>query len=261
MDPGLLQVTQGTFQAARIHFRQRSRIVAVTYSESLVARGLRGIYRLPLDYAATVGEFSLAVSVRGSTSRPVARGNAWQAIAFSGNGSDYQLKVDRRDHAPQGTLEVAVGLPSGPRTLIQTLDGRDISMPSFIGTRKAERMLPHTVGIIWDSSWSGATRNHAREPRCWTLISRMRGEVRLTRIRNIAEPTLRFTVVDGDWHAPRRVETTIYDGATDLSAFRRRVRRIPDVQRWPDNFGDGTCRKRAYRFMRFRRAPNPIRPG
>src|SRR6185369_8308361 len=54
---------------------------------------------------------------------------------------------------------------------------------------------------------------------------------------------LRFTVVDGDWHALRRaLETTIYDGATDLSAFRAEesVGEYLMFSDGLDNFGDGT---------------------
>ena len=248
VDPGLLQVTRGNNFKLRVYpiFAQRSRIVRVIYSESLVARGWQGIYRLPLEYAATVGEFSLAVSVRGSTSRPVAGGSAGQGLAFSGDAQAYKLKLLRRDHAPRGALEVAVGVPSGPRTLIHTVDGREYFHAELpVGTRKAERALPRRVGIIWDSSWSGATRNHTRELALLdAYFSRMRnGEVHLTRIRNIAEPTAKFAVVDGNWHALRRaLESTVYDGATDLGAFRAEesVGEYLMFSDGLDNFGDGT---------------------
>src|SRR5262249_52133130 len=46
------------------------------------------------------------------------------------------------------------------------------------------------------------------------------GEVRLTRLRDAAEPAQTFRVQKGDWRTLRQaLETTPYDGATNLGAF------------------------------------------
>ena len=45
-------------------------------------------------------------------------------------------------------------------------------------------------------------------------------EVRLTKVRDAAEPAESFSVRGGDWRALRRaLESTVYDGATNLGAF------------------------------------------
>lgn len=248
VDPGLLQVTQGNNFKVRVYPipAQRSRTVAVTYSESLATRQARGIYRLPLEYAATVDEFTLDVSVRGSTSRPIASGEAAQGLSASSDANEHRLQSQQRNHVPRGILEIAVALPPGPRTLVQSHGGRDYFYAEIpVGTVKAARTLPRTVGIVWDSSLSGASRNHARE---LTLLdayfSRLRnGEVRLTRIRNSAEPVETFTITDGKWHTLRRaLESTVYDGATNLGAFEpdESVGEYLMFTDGLDNFGDGT---------------------
>ena len=69
---------------------------------------------------------------------------------------------------------------------------------------------------------SGAARDHGRE---FALLDAYfktlrDGEVRLTRIRDVAEPALKFRIADGDWRTLRKeLEATAYDGATNLGAF------------------------------------------
>jgi hypothetical protein len=51
------------------------------------------------------------------------------------------------------------------------------------------------------------------------------GEVRLTRIRDVAETAQRFAIVNGNWRELRdALKATAYDGATNLSAY------VPDVE-------------------------------
>ncbi len=229
VDPGLLQVTQGNNFKLRVYpiFAQRTRTVAIRYSENLATRGAQGIYRLPLEYGSKVGEFSLAVSVNGSTARPVPGGAPGRGLAFTGAAGAYELKTEHRDHAPKGVFEVAVGLPAGVRTLTQEHDGRKYFYSELpAGSTRHARKLPAAVGVIWDSSGSGAARNHTRELALLdAYFARMRnGEVRLTRIRDAAEPVETFRIVEGDWRALRRaLESTIYDGATNFGSF------VPDA--------------------------------
>jgi hypothetical protein len=230
VDPGLLQVTQGNNFKLRVYpiFAQRTRTVAIRYSENLATRGAQGIYRLPLEYGSKVGEFSLAVNVNGSTARPVPGGAAGRGLVFTGAAGAYQMKTEHRDHAPNGVLEVAVGLPAGVRTLTQEHDGRRYFYAELpAGSARIARKLPAAVGIIWDSSGSGAGRNHARELALLdAYFARMRnGEVRLTRIRDAAEPVETFSIAEGDWRVLRRaLESTIYDGATSFGSF------VPDAE-------------------------------
>src|SRR6185295_17569612 len=85
VDPGLLQATQGNNFKVRVYpiLPQRTRTVAIRYSESLAIRGTQATYRLPLDYGGRVGELSLALSVRGSIGRPVLRGAGAGKAAFT----------------------------------------------------------------------------------------------------------------------------------------------------------------------------------
>ena len=98
-----------------------------------------------------------------------------------------------------------------------------ISMPNC----RCRRAPPRAhCRLVWDSSGSGAARDHVRE---FALLDayfrRMRhGEVRLTRIRDTAEAAQSYRVVDGAWRELRAaLEATPYDGATNLGAF------VPDT--------------------------------
>ncbi|MGH8616688.1 MAG: VIT domain-containing protein [Burkholderiales bacterium] len=224
VDPGLLQTTEGNNFKLRVYpiFAGGKRTVAVRYSENLDREGGRGVYRLPLAYGARVAAFSLAIAVKGATARPVLSGADLPGLAWSREQDAYTLATERRDQALQGVLEVAVALPAGPRTLTQIVEGRRYFFAEMpVGTRKLERSLPAVVGLLWDSSASGAARNHAREFELLeAYFQRMRnGEVRLTRLRDAAEPAESFRIVNGDWRALRRaLETTVYDGATNFGA-------------------------------------------
>jgi hypothetical protein len=224
VDPGLLQATEGNNFKLRVYpiLAGGKRTVAIRYSENLHREGGRSVYRLPLAYGTRVAAFSLAIAVKGATARPVLSGVELPGLAWSREPEAYTLATERRDQALQGVLEIAVAMPAGPRTLTQVVEGRRYFFAEMpVGTRKLERPLPAMVGLLWDSSASGATRNHARELELLdAYFARMKnGEVRLTRLRDTAEPTASFRIVNGDWRALRRaLETTVYDGATNFGA-------------------------------------------
>jgi hypothetical protein len=87
----------------------------------------------------------------------------------------------------------------------------------------APRPLPKSVQIVWDASGSGARRRIDRE---LALLDAYFAAVRdtsvtLVRVADVAAPPQTFAVRGGDWRALRRsLETTVYDGASNLGAVR-----------------------------------------
>ena len=229
IDPGLLQVTQGNNFKLRVYPlpAQGTRQVLVRYAETLRQRGGRLVYRLPLDYADSLDSFRLDVDVAGTNSAPLQSRGQLDGLDFKPAGSGYHAQVSRNRYAGRGLLEIDIAAAPGPHAYTQSFDAKtyfyaDVPVPA----REAARTLPRIAGIAWDSSGSGAARDHLRE---FALLDsyfrRMKnGEVRLTRIRDTADPAQSFRIVDGDWRALRTaLETTVYDGATNLGAF------VPDA--------------------------------
>ena len=119
-------------------------------------------------------------------------------------------------------LELDVPAARGPQAYTQIVDGTTYFHAEVpVVARKAPRALPGSVMLVWDSSGSGRSRDHARE---FALLdayfTKVRhADVRLLRVRDAAEPAQPFKVERGDWRALRRaLEATVYDGATDLGA-------------------------------------------
>jgi len=227
IDPGLLEVTQGNNFKLRVYPipAQGVKRVVLRVAETLAERSGRSLYRLPLGFGDRVGHLSIDVRVDDAGGKPVANTRALGNLEFAHELGGYWIHANQTDfaadHSP--TLDIATANGAGPVSYTQTFEGRtyfiaDIPLRSI----EAPRDIPHRVGLVWDSSGSGAARDHGRE---FALLDayfkKMRnGEVRLTRIRHDAEPVQAFPIVNGHWQALRdALAATAYDGATNLGAF------------------------------------------
>ena len=225
IDPGLLQITQGNNFKLRVYPIPALGVkqVVLRVSETLRERNGRLVYRLPLEYAATLDSFRLDLNVAGAQSVPAPARGQLDGLAFQRTAGGYHAQVSRERYAGRGVLELEMQPAPGAHAYTQNFDGKtyfyaEVAVP----VKSAARALPKTIGLIWDSSGSGATRDHVRE---FALLDayfrRMRnGEVRLTRVRDKPDASEIFRIVNGDWQALRNaLEATPYDGATNLGAF------------------------------------------
>src|SRR2546422_471152 len=163
MDPGLLQVTQGNNFKLRVYplMPQKTRTVVIRYSEALAGSGTQRVYRLPLAYAATLPEFALHVRVAGAGAAPIVSGGE---LAFRRAGSEWVGSVERKEFAAAGVLEVSIPAARGPLVHTQDFDGRTYFYAELpLAAEKAPRPAPRVVALAWDSSGSGAERDHAKE--------------------------------------------------------------------------------------------------
>ncbi len=208
IDPGLLEVTQGNNFKLRVYPIPALGVkqVVLRVSETLRERNGRLIYRLPLEYAATLDSFRLDLNVAGARSVPAAARGRLDGLAFERTAGGYHAQVSRDRFVGRGLLELEMQATPGAHAYTQNFDGKNYFYAEVaVPVRTAARTLPKTIGLIWDSSGSGATREHVRE---FALLDayfrRMRnGEVRLTRLRDAAERSETFRIVNGDWQALR----------------------------------------------------------
>ena len=225
VDPGLLQITQGNNFKLRVYPIPAlgTRQVLIRYAETLKKRAGRLVYRLPLEYADTLDNFRLDLNVVGAKGAPEKTRGQLDDLNFKPGNNGYHAQVSRDRYAGRGVLELDIPPAPGAQAYTQVFDAKtyfyaDLPVPA----REAARTLPAVVGLVWDSSGSGAARDHGRE---FALLDayfrRMKnGEVRLTRIRDSAEAAQSFSIVNGNWQALRAaLESTAYDGATNLGAF------------------------------------------
>src|SRR5262245_44092950 len=197
IDPGLLQATQGNNFKLRVYplLAGGTRTVVIRYSEPL-----NGRYRLPRDYTE-LETFSMRVRLGAKTVH----------------------SVERQNYSAQGVYELPLAAPRGPVVHTQEFNGKAYFYAEVpMAAAKAPRRAPKVVALAWDSSGSGATRDHAKEFALLDAYFRWmkNGEVLLVRLRDAAEPAQRFTIAEGDWRSLRRaLESTVYDGATNLGSF------------------------------------------
>ena len=227
IDPGLLEVTQGNNFKLRVYPipAQGVKRVVLRIAQTLVQQGDRNVYRLPLAFGDHIDELSVDVNVVGINATPRAKSRAINGLAFTAQKAGYRLQVNQRDFTSDtaATLDITTLSSTGPVITTQTFDGRTYFIADVpLQSKETTREIPNIVGIVWDSSGSGAARDHGRE---FALLDRyfkkMRnGEIRLTRIRHDAGPVQVFRVVNGNWQSLRdALHATAYDGATNLGAF------------------------------------------
>jgi len=234
IDPGLLETTQGNNFKLRVYPipANGTKQVVLRFTEPLRERKERLVYRLPLQYAERVESFQLDLRIAGAAQPPIAQASALGALELTSQGSYYVAQVSRAQFAGRGLLEIDIPRTSEPQVYTQTVDGRTYFYAEVpVSVRTSTRRPPRSVAILWDSSGSGAARDHDREFALLDAYFRRMGsgEARLVLLRDIAEATRTFRIVDGDWRALRAALTAVpYDGATHLGAFIPE----PDVQEY-----------------------------
>ena len=225
IDPALLSVTQGDNYKLRVYplMPRSEKVVVLRIAEWLAPRGGRVAYRLPLDYGR-VAAFAAAVQVSGVAARPSAsaRGLALPEFAAAGNG--YRLELQWPDATLSGAVDIELTPAAGGSVTTQRVDGHAYFVAQLpLAAQSAPRTLPRVAALAWDASGSGAQRDHARE---LALLDAYFAKARnmtvlLTRLRDAAEVPQRFEVKGGDWRELRTaLQTMVYDGATDLGAFK-----------------------------------------
>jgi len=225
VDPGLLEVTQGNNFKLRVYPipAQGVKQVVLRIAETLGDAGGRSLYRVPLGFAERVGSFGVAVRVDGGAQAPQIIRGVVGAAKFRREGDAWQLRESQTDFAGEGVLEIGMTLSRDAHIATQVFEGKTYFMADIpVTAKEAARSIPQITGLIWDSSGSGSSRDHGRE---FALLDayfrKMRdGDVRLTRIRDVAEAAGTYRIRNGDWQALREaLLKTDYDGATNLGAF------------------------------------------
>ena len=224
IDPALLSATEGHNYKLRVYPlpAQGGKRVVIRYSETLAARGERLSYRLPLAYAERLAELSVVIRAGGAAAAPQVTAGALTLPAFVAEQGGHRFDWQARDLMPGGLLDVDFATARAGSIATGEWRGRHYFVAQLpVSMQRRPRPLPRVLALVWDSSGSGAERDHGREFAlldAWFARAR-EVEVRLQRVRNVAEPTQAFKVTGGDWAALRRaLEGTVYDGATDLGA-------------------------------------------
>ena len=224
-DPGLLEQTAGNNYRARVYPipAHGARHVLLAYQEDLGRAGGDPLYRLSLDFDQPIPHFRLAATVFTGDGGP-AEARTTLPLELPRWRDGKFLEIERTDFAARGLLELRLPAATRPRVLTERRGHEEYfyaEVPAGAAAPMA-RPAPKVVGLLWDSSGSGATRDHGRE---FALLDAWFGavrtvDVRLVELRDHASAPAKFTVRGGDWSALKRALTDmVYDGATSLDGL------------------------------------------
>jgi tetratricopeptide (TPR) repeat protein len=244
IDPALLQVTAGNNYRMRVYpipARGHKRVV-IRFAETLAANGGNRVYRLPLEYAVTLASLELTVQVADAAPKTLRSPAGIGELAFHHTGSFYSARVNREQFPTRGVLELAVPVTARPQVYTQAVDGETYFYAELpVTATTAPRQLPKVLGLIWDSSGSGAGRDHERE---FALLDayfrRARDvEVRLVLLREKQAAAVSFRVRNGNWEEVRAaLKRVVYDGATNLASFTVPAQDVEECLLFSDGIGN-----------------------
>lgn len=222
IDPGLLEHTAGNQFRLRIYPipADGERRVRIAIDEALQREGDDWVLRLPLGFARGLARVPLRITTPGQVAAPRLAGLALGGPLLR-RGDAWAAELDGRSLRRDPVLGLRVAAAQAPQVLVQDFAGERYfhAWIPLSGPARA-RPLPRVIGLLWDSSGSARARDIDGE---LALLDRYfaavgDAQVRLVRLRDVAEPERRFVVRHGDWSALRsELRATVYDGASALA--------------------------------------------
>lgn len=222
VDPALLEATRGENFKLRIYPipAHGTRRVRLQIAQTLERDGAGWRYRLPVPYAADAQTVTTRVVALGSSAPTLPEAPA--AAMFDSRPGGFGATLPRTALAG-GALTLAVPADASAQAYAGAFGAESyfhVALP--VASQGVVRRLPKVVGLLWDSSGSGAARRHDLEFALLDRYFHAAGdvEVRLVRLRDRPEAERSFRIHGGDWRALRReLEATVYDGATALGGW------------------------------------------
>ena len=224
IDPGLLEKVEGNTFRTRIYpiNPHSTRTVIIGYEEEIpLADNGELKFTLPLNVKDTVEKFSLSASVIQSAAAPVTDNTGGDNLQFDRHQNTWSAVIDKINYTPNHPLSFSIPKPPGAaEVMIQALGNKYYY---FINTtlqpQVVNKTLPHSIGLLWDASLSGAARDSKKE---FALLDAYfkkvnNAEITLVTFSNNIIATKTYTIVNGNWQELKTaLEHTTYDGATDF---------------------------------------------
>ncbi|MDQ7826704.1 MAG: VIT domain-containing protein [Candidatus Eremiobacteraeota bacterium] len=239
IDPGLMELAKGNTFKTRVFPIPPggSRTVRVSYVSDIVTGKDGASYRLPLNFAKKLSEFSMRVEVVKGAAAPVVKSGGPANLAFSRWNDSYVAEAKLKDSPAEGLISIA--LPEVEKTPVIVEDGGDgfyyfavNDFPSPAGV--AERSpAPRRVALYWDASGSREKADHKKELALLeAFFSQYRNDpviVDLLVFRNAMAPPQSFEVRNGDAGGLlKAISGLAYDGGTQTGCLAAPPR-DPDV--------------------------------
>jgi len=224
VDPGLLEKVDGNTFRTRIYpiNPNNTRTVIIGYEEDLPAGNNASLhYYLPLNLKDTVTDFSLDVSVIQSAIQPVFDSSLNENIQFNIRNNQYLASLNKKNYVPGYSLSFSIPKPlDAAEVMLQEFENKYYYLVNTtLQENIREKILPASVGLLWDASLSGSTRNAEKETELLDAYFKKlnNASVKLVVFSNTIKTTKQFFVQNGNWAALKKyIEGVHYDGATNF---------------------------------------------
>jgi tetratricopeptide (TPR) repeat protein len=223
VDPGLLEKVDGNTFRTRIYpiNPNATRTVLIGYEEELTIAGDAALhYYLPLNLKDTVSEFDLNLSVIQNAIAPVFDSSLNENIQFNNSNNKYTAAIHKLNYVPGYALSFAIPKPvDAAEVMLQEFENNYYFLINTRLQNKArEKILPGTIGLLWDASLSGAGRDLKKEIELLDAYFKKLNNttVSLVVFSNTIKNSPTYTIQNGNWDELKKyLQSVIYDGATD----------------------------------------------
>jgi TonB-dependent SusC/RagA subfamily outer membrane receptor len=225
VDPGLLEKVEGNTFRTRIYpiNPNGSRTVIIGYEEEIPMAANGSLkFSLPLNLKDTVKTFSLTASVVQSAAAPVADDTSGYALKFDKHQNTYSSSIEKSNYTPGHSLSFYIPKPKDIAEVMIQPQGNKYYwfINTAIPAQTISKPLPHSIGMLWDASLSGANRDIKKELALLNAYFKKvnNAQVHLIAFSNAILKNQTYTITNGNWDALKaELEQTTYDGATNLA--------------------------------------------
>ena len=224
VDPGLLEKVEGNNFRTRIYPipGNGSRMISISYEETLLVTESKYIYRLPMDFKHAIDKFGLTLNIWQDTKPVVEAGT--NEITFDKHDNAYISKFNRTNYKPGKLLSFSIPTASTPEIIMQPASGNYyFTANCFIKNKqKRKKEWSNTIGLIWDASLSLQSKDMEKELMLLDAIisDKQNLTIKLGLLNNTFTNGGHFDIKNGDWSNLRKaLLNVIYDGGTNYSAI------------------------------------------
>ena len=243
VDPGLLERVEGNNFRTRVYPipANGERVVLVAYEEALTYTNGNALqYHLPLAYSANIQDFSLRAKVYQSAQKPQLAEQPDGSFSFAGNSRIYEASMQRSNFKPSKAL--TINLPketNAPEIAMQrNTDGSYYFLiNAYPKNDERTKTWSNRIGIIWDNSLSGLSRDKSKELEVLDRIIRQKQNLTIELgLLNISfKKAKSFNINNGNWSELKSyLQNLTYDGGTDFSRINERILNVDEYLLFSD---------------------------
>ncbi|MDR3226688.1 MAG: DUF2135 domain-containing protein [Prevotellaceae bacterium] len=226
IDPGLIEKIEGNNFRTRIYPvpANGTRTISIGYEEELKTENGMFRYRLPMDYKDAIENFAVKATVWQTSVKPQLTEKFDSEITFDKQGNNFVATFSRKNYMPSRTLAFSLPAPQNiPQVLMQSASGSYYFVASCLPKKELRnKQWSNNIGIIWDASLSGLSRDVKKETDLLDIIMQNKKNltVSLYILNNNFAKIKTFNIKNGDWTDLRKaLESVIYDGGTNYSTI------------------------------------------